>query len=537
MRKIICAAIVLSILLPFASYARNPEYNKARKCYYDEAKPKGSNSRVWDKCIKLFEKSAKGIDEEAGIYSAARLRREAFYRFSREKDRDEAIRLYNDIIKKYPAGTLAPDSLYRIGTLRQDAFKDKAKAKKAYLYLIEHYPNSSVVPMAKKRLESLKSKKTSKITSKAKKKDKNVTWANPRDLATLSWERMDENGNVVIRFIADKKTRYTFYKIPTGKRTKSPAELVVQFPHTKLYSGLSKKVPLESRWTSKLKVHDNFFSRKITAKFYLKKGAKFSVKHSGADVIVTIGKFGASTIATKSAGKTMKERSKKARPLRVMIDPGHGGKDSGAMGPKGTKEKDVVLAVAKQLRWFLRKRMKAKVKLTRTKDKYLTLDERNRMAEKWNADVFISLHVNASPNKDRRGVETYYLNNTTNRASIKLARQENKYSGRSLKDIERIVLTMLQNYNAEESKDLSKNVQRGLVGQLSKNYGKVEDRGVKNALFYVLVGARCPGILVEMSFISNPAEEKRLKLKHYQSNIALGITKGIEKFLKKHPPE
>lgn len=215
-----------------------------------------------------------------------------------------------------------------------------------------------------------------------------------------------------------------------------------------------------------------------------------------------------------------------------MIDPGHGGDEAGAMGPRGTKEGDVVLAISKQLAAILEKDKDMGVFLTRKRDKALTLEDRNEFAVSKGADLFISIHANAATNRKMSGIETYFLNNASDKAAEKLARRENMASKKKVSDVEHILSTMLQNYDAAESKDLAMRIQRSLMRRMGKKYPNIKNRSVRSALFYVLVGAKCPAVLVETSFISNPTEEKRLTNKKYQEEIAASIADGIRAYLK-----
>lgn len=215
----------------------------------------------------------------------------------------------------------------------------------------------------------------------------------------------------------------------------------------------------------------------------------------------------------------------------VAIDPGHGGEDPGAEGPDGTKEADVALQISRKVAFKLKNDLNLRPFLTRTKNKTLTLEERNLIANKKKADLFISIHANANESPKPTGVQVFYLNNATNQASKRLAARENKESKKPKNVSEKILSTMLQNANTEDSRDLANMVQKSLVAHLAKKYRAVKDLKVDSALFYVLVGAKSPSVLVETSFITNPKEEKRLKDSQYQWEIAQGITNGIKKYI------
>lgn len=220
------------------------------------------------------------------------------------------------------------------------------------------------------------------------------------------------------------------------------------------------------------------------------------------------------------------------RPFVVVVDPGHGGTDTGAIGKNGIKEKDVALAISKKLAARIKNDIGAKVYLTRDTDKTLTLEERDAVAVSKKADIFISIHANASTNRKQAGIETYYLNNASDEAAAKLAKRENRSAGKKLSDVQHILSTMLQNYDAAESEFLASDVQKALFDTIGKKYKGVKNRKVRSALFYVLVGAKCPAILVETSFISNPLEEKRLKNPAYQDDVAVAVAGGIKKYIR-----
>lgn len=214
-----------------------------------------------------------------------------------------------------------------------------------------------------------------------------------------------------------------------------------------------------------------------------------------------------------------------------MIDPGHGGEEKGAVGPKGTMEKDIVLQISKKLKANLSK-MGYEAYLTRSSDVTLDLEDRNSQAVSKKADLFVSVHANAAASAKQRGIETYFLNVGTDAAADKLAKRENEaVKQKKMSDVDHILSTMMQNYSAGESKVLAGKVQSSLMKKM-KSYSGVKDRSVRSALFYVLVGAKCPAILVETSFISNPTEEKRLKNQKYQSDLASAIAEGVSAYVK-----
>jgi N-acetylmuramoyl-L-alanine amidase len=215
---------------------------------------------------------------------------------------------------------------------------------------------------------------------------------------------------------------------------------------------------------------------------------------------------------------------------KVVLDPGHGGKDPGALGPGGIAEKEIVLSIAKKLAVKLKTEMGTEVVLTRKDDRFVPLEDRTLLANSEDADLFISLHVNASPNADARGIETYYLDNTTDEAAIRLAARENATSRKNISDLQFILSDMMQNMKLEDSITLAHRLQAALVSGMSKFMGDVKDLGVKKALFHVLVGARMPSVLVEMFFITNKNESRAMADPNYQDAMVDALFEGIQKY-------
>jgi N-acetylmuramoyl-L-alanine amidase len=215
---------------------------------------------------------------------------------------------------------------------------------------------------------------------------------------------------------------------------------------------------------------------------------------------------------------------------KIVLDPGHGGKDPGAIGVGGIAEKDIVLAVAKKLERKLKQEMGVEVVLTRRDDRFIPLEDRTAIANAEGADLFVSLHMNASPNGEAKGLETYYLDNTTDEASLRLAARENGTSRRNVSDLQFILSDMTQNMKLEDSITLAHHLQHSLVEGMSTRLGEVKDLGVKKALFYVLVGARMPSVLVEMFFITNQTEGRAMNQESYQNTVVDALYDGILKY-------
>jgi N-acetylmuramoyl-L-alanine amidase len=215
---------------------------------------------------------------------------------------------------------------------------------------------------------------------------------------------------------------------------------------------------------------------------------------------------------------------------KIVLDPGHGGKDPGAIGVGGIAEKDIVLGIAKKLARKLRSEMGIEVVLTRDDDSFIPLEDRTAIANAENADLFISLHTNASPNPRVRGLETYYLDNTDDEASMRLAARENATPRRNVSDLQFILSDLTQNSKLEDSITLAHHLHSSLASLVGHKYGDVRDLGVKKALFYVLVGAKMPSVLAEIFFITNKTEGRRLRQSSYQNTVVDALYRGIKEY-------
>jgi len=215
---------------------------------------------------------------------------------------------------------------------------------------------------------------------------------------------------------------------------------------------------------------------------------------------------------------------------RVVIDPGHGGRDTGTIGPTGLREKNVTLDVAKRLAKLIKERMGSEVVLTRSSDTSVPLEARTRFANEQQADLFLSIHVNSSRYRSVNGVETFYLNLTRSRADLEVAARENAGSNMSIHELSGLLQKIALDDKVQESKDLAANIQTAVHHLARKYNSRARNRGVKKAPFVVLIGAQMPSALVELGFISNPSEERRMKKASYRQKIAEALYQGLYKY-------
>jgi len=224
-------------------------------------------------------------------------------------------------------------------------------------------------------------------------------------------------------------------------------------------------------------------------------------------------------------------KSSVAKIRRIVVDPGHGGHDPGAIGARGTKEKDIVLQIGLKLAKKLREELGLDVVLTRSTDVFLELQERTAIANQVGADLFVSIHANASPNRATGGIETYYLNLAKTEKVAQLAAKENGTSLEKVSLLQAVLFDLMANYKLNDSARLADEVQKSLHRKVSATYSSVKNLGVKQGPFYVLVGATMPSVLVETAFLSNEREEERLQDPAYQEATAEGILEGIRGYV------
>ncbi|CCQ91986.1 putative N-acetylmuramoyl-L-alanine amidase [Nitrospina gracilis 3/211] len=235
--------------------------------------------------------------------------------------------------------------------------------------------------------------------------------------------------------------------------------------------------------------------------------------------------------------ETVETEKNKHVPL-VVVDAGHGGKDHGAIGHHGLKEKEVNLNISKEVAAILTKRYKFRVVLTRDDDRFIELADRGKIANQKNADLFVSIHANAAPHKAAQGIETYYLGSGSTEQARETAARENGNLIYSVADdeVQQILASLISTTKINDSSRLASKVQKILHGNMVKRYRDVHDLGVKEGPFFVLHDTNMPSILVEVGFVTNQREEKRLGSKAYQKALAEAIAHGIYEFLKEKAP-
>jgi N-acetylmuramoyl-L-alanine amidase len=340
----------------------------------------------------------------------------------------------------------------------------------------------------------------------------------------------------------DQQVTYNDHFLKKDIALNKPPRLYVDLTGAKLSSHLKQPIPIEAGLLKRIRA-GQYAPDTVRVVLDLESVVEYKIFPLTEPSRIVIDVLGTSTTTQKKeavkppVSQHKKEAvkpplSRHSESFKVVIDPGHGGEDPGAIGPTGLKEKDVVLKIAKKVKDKIKKTLRWEVVMTRDDDRFIPLDERTGIANSENAALFLSIHANACTNKKVCGIETFVLGTTTDKDALRLAAKENNISPKQVSDLQVILADLKLNdpQKVIPSNNLADRVQEALVERIHKKYGQVRDLGVKQAPFVVLVGADMPSILIEVSFISNPSEEKRLRNPRYLDALADAIVDGLKKY-------
>jgi len=325
--------------------------------------------------------------------------------------------------------------------------------------------------------------------------------------------------------------------LPPDEANQQPARIYIDFENTSLSPRLKPRIDIMDGFLRDVRVgqYSSDRARVVLDIESIESHKVFSMEDPFRVIIDVRGKRKKVPALSTAPGRGA-EGPSLARQLglsvrRIVLDPGHGGKDKGAIGPNGVYEKDVTLAIAKGLKKILEDMTDCEVILTRTTDRFLSLEERTAIANTCKADLFVSIHTNAHMDRSLGGIETYFLNFSTDKESARVAAFENATSTKKISDLEVILQDLMRNTKISESSRLAYEVHRKIIQKVKTQYPEVRDLGVKQAPFYVLLGAEMPSILIETAFISNETEEKLLGNRAFQRVLAGGIAEGLAAYV------
>ncbi len=550
---LVCQFFSSSLLHPSEAASRSkPGYllAQADSCRKSLTGKRKKFRHNWIRCISKYEKLYKKYphSKEApwALYRAARLYMRLYVFSGLEKDLDMAIKLFQKVVEDYEDHRLADDAQYRIGQIYLEYKKNPTKAYVEFVKLDLKFPNGDMRPKGKLMLEKLGGVLAKKEEAERKRRtssnEKTASLKGIRHWSTPTYTR------VVIDM--DQPVEYRHDFLSSDPEYGKPARIYLDIKNARVSSEIDSKIPIGDGLLQRARAAQ-YSKRVVRVVLDLESIGSYKVFHlyEPYRIVVDVKKKKGPKVASRTkvfrkrrpVNKGVKRSGKPdgsislARQLglnvkRVVIDPGHGGKDPGCYYRGGVKEKDIVLRLAK----VLAKRLRAQgydVYLTRTGDRFLSLEKRTAIANMKKADLFISLHVNAHRNRRVQGIETYFLNMATDERAMLVAARENAVSQKNISDLQAILNDLMLNTKIHESSRLAHCIQRDMTSKLKRRYKYVRSLGVKQAPFYVLIGAQMPSVLIETGFITNPTERKRLMSPTYQALLADGICKGIRRYV------
>lgn len=498
---------------------------------------------AWDDGIRGFRRLYLAAPEAETapeiLYMMGRMYHDKFQVSGNPLDLGEAIAYFQDVDSLFHRHSRADDAMLELIKIYLHDQNDRQRAARALQELVVEYPDSDVLRSAGSLVFELK------------------------DILPASGAQLSEQILALVQSIKfwsnDDYTRIVVKlseQVPFQDRLLEemdghPRRLYIDFAHAQLDPMTGDTIPIQDGLLKRVRTgqYTDETVRVVLDIESISKYKIFSLQDPFRVVIDVKGRLEETpsppviAATTKKHPKAVTEKASTttasqapvtfslARQLglgvrRIVIDPGHGGKDPGAIGKNGLLEKDIVLSVAKKLALLLENQLSCEVILTRDSDIFIPLEERTAIANTNSGDLFISLHVNAAPTPRANGVETYFLDLTNDQGAMRLAAIENATSESKMSDLQDILADLLNNNKKDESARLAGQVQESMVGGLS-----LKNLGVKQAPFYVLIGAQMPAILSEFSFISNPEEARLLQEDNYHEAIARYLATGVGRYI------
>jgi N-acetylmuramoyl-L-alanine amidase len=551
-----CALLCCAFFLGFgtAAYAADSaalSYQRANKSnvelFRDPAKKK--YRQYWLEVISEYSSISEKYPDSPfapnARYKSAKLYAQLYEYAGKKSDLAKASGIYQGVARDYPGSSLADDALLHAGRI-EDKLGNKAKAQEFYRRIDRDFPHGDMARAARERMtDKTRAAKPPENKAAAKSVAGTPKAAHSQVRKIRQWTN---KGSTRVVIDLDKNVKYKAFTVPEDTKNQRPHRLVIDLKGTATPPGFPYKRTVGNGLVSDIRV-SQYDHNTVRVVLDLKDKLQYNTFNleDPSRIVVDVGKDTSSIQEAASyQSKVKKVRSHAPSQMkedvpsiatqlclkvsRIVIDPGHGGKDPGAISPSGVKEKDLVLKVGK----LLAKRLEMEgfeVFLTRSTDVFLTLEERTNFANSKRADLFVSLHTNSHRDRDIRGIETYFLNLTTDATAIEVAARENATTQKSLSDLQLIINDLMLNSKINESSKFANCVHTGIISSAVNVGYEGRNLGVRQAPFYVLLGAQMPSVLLEMGFISNSRDLGLLKRQAYQNALVDGIAKGINSYI------
>jgi N-acetylmuramoyl-L-alanine amidase len=331
----------------------------------------------------------------------------------------------------------------------------------------------------------------------------------------------------------DQKVVHKVHLLKSDIALNKPPRLYIDLTVAKLSPHLKEPIPIEAGLLQRVRA-GQYTSDTVRIVLDLESIANYQIFPLSDPFRIVIDILGTPQVPQQDETSKLPPppQPQQRRSFKLVLDPGHGGEDPGAIGPTGLKEKDVVLGISTKVRNKVKKELGWDVVMTREDDRFIRLEDRTAIASTEEGKLFVSIHANACKDKKIGGIESFVLGTTTNKDALRLAAKENNISPQKVSNLQ-IILADLKLHDPTKvipSRQLAESVQMALVNSLQKRYGAAKDLGVKHAPFIVLMGADMPSILIEVSFISNPLEERMLRDQSYLDALTDAIVDGLKKY-------
>ncbi len=567
--------------------ALEKSYQQA-KFYYNELHTNtslGQSRDNWLNGVRNFRKiyltSPKSDYAAASLYVLGRMYSKMYKRFDIDIDLQESISYYRDVSDLFPDNRLADDALFASGNIFLNKQNNPEKAANSYNKIISNYRNGDMYPHAADALKGLSKEHGIPLPAAMLKYNdiSNLSYVLP-----VKYWSSEDYTRVVIKASGPVTYRETLLE----KQGKHPRRLYIDFQNSYIEPRYRAPVPIEDGLLKQIRTAQNTpetvrvvldietisnykifslpdpFRVVIDVRGEGKKIADLSKSsplppaqissNSTTPVPETQSAPEIDLIVLDDQKKSAVNAGPSVKPAndlkdemqsmelslaqqlglgirKIVVDPGHGGKDPGASA-FGQKEKDIVLKIGQKLAPILAEETGAEVILTRNTDVYIPLEERTAIANTQGADLFISLHINAHPSPKVHGLETYFLNLSTNAEAMRVAAFENATSTHQMSDLQDILSDIMKNSKINESSRLAGFVHNSLCDGIKElQQTKFKDLGVKQAPFYVLIGAQMPAILIEIAFITNAEDSKHLADETFLDTIVDDIAEGVQHYI------
>lgn len=570
----------------------------AAKIYVQRLEQESSLGRDrdnWQNAARNFRKIAvaerKGSLGPSGLFMTAKTYQRMFERFKQQQDLENAQRTFLELADLYPGHTLADDALFEAAQCAQQQSGQQQLAADLYKKIKALYPAGDQAAKAQKFIPDANvSAATKSVSTTAKPSKEILPQSSVRDYSQLFptkfWSSAD-----YCRIVLQAAAPLQFSKGTTTKTNDKTTQVSFEIAKSRIApsaqqslpatQGLLKRVSTQQVNEESVRVSIDVESLTDYSIFSLTDPFRIVVdvrgehvashqdnttselaenaEESSRDTVPTPQKQQVTNRQVEETATIISLIDQKKRPpatdtqpisqsesreklslaqqlglgvRKIVIDPGHGGKDPGAMA-FGLKEKDIVLKISKKVAALLKEKSRYEVVLTRNRDVFLPLEERTAVANANKSDLFISIHVNAHNDRSKSGIETYFLNLATDAGAMRVAAFENATSTHNIGELQDILTTLMKKSKIDESTRLARFVHTNLMTGFGQHY-KPKDLGVKQAPFYVLLGAQMPSVLAEISFITNPEEAKLLQNEDHLNKIAAQLAAGIAAYVDHH---